>query len=166
MAAVYDIIGMDTRGLGRSTPVDCGLTRGTWLHAPGADRAGFDQSVRLSRMDARRCWDKHPDVLPHLSTRNIARDVDIVRSVLGERRTSLFGQSYGTVLGSTFAQMFPRRVDRLVLDSAPIPPSTRSAWCDARDPPMRRRSTTSRPGPHSGTASTDSAARPPRYVPA
>lgn len=121
VAAAYDIIGMDTRGLGRSTPVDCGLTRGTWLHAPGADRAGFDQSVRLSRTDARRCWDKHPEVLPHLSTRNIARDADIVRSVLGERRTSLFGQSYGTVLGSTYAQMFPHRVDRLVLDSAPDP---------------------------------------------
>lgn len=121
VAAAYDIIGMDTRGLGRSTPVDCGLTRGTWLHAPGAGRAGFDRSVRLSRTDARRCWDKHPDVLPHLSTRNIARDADIVRSVLGERRTSLFGQSYGTVLGSTYAQMFPHRVDRLVLDSAPDP---------------------------------------------
>ncbi|MFJ2444445.1 alpha/beta hydrolase [Streptomyces sp. NPDC087658] len=120
-AAAYDIIGMDTRGLGESTPLDCGLARGTWLHSPGADRAGFDTSVRLSREDARRCWATHPDVLPHLSTRNIARDLDLVRSVLGERRTSLLGQSYGTVLASTYAQMFPHRVDRLVLDSAPDP---------------------------------------------
>ncbi|MET9401748.1 alpha/beta hydrolase [Kitasatospora sp. NPDC002965] len=121
LAAAYDVIGMDTRGLGESTPLDCGLRRGTWLHAPGADRAGFDESVRLSKEDARRCWDEHPEVLPHLSTRNVARDVDIVRSVLGEARTSWFGQSYGTVLGSTYAQMFPHRVDRLVLDSAPDP---------------------------------------------
>ncbi|MEO3974982.1 alpha/beta hydrolase [Streptomyces sp. CAU 1734] len=122
VAAAYDIIGMDTRGLGRSTPVDCGLNRSSWLlYAPGADRAGFETSVRLSREDARRCWDSDPLVLPHLSTRDIARDVDIVRSVLGERRTSWFGQSYGTVLGAVYAQMFPGRVDRLVLDSAPDP---------------------------------------------
>ncbi|MFF3554139.1 alpha/beta hydrolase [Streptomyces tsukubensis] len=121
VAAAYDVIGMDTRGLGESTPVDCGLTRGMWLHAPGPDRAGFDESVRLSRDDARKCWDKYPDVLPHLSTRNIARDLDIVRSALGERKTSWFGQSYGTVLGAVYAQMFPRRIDRLVLDSAPGP---------------------------------------------
>ncbi|MFE0424576.1 alpha/beta hydrolase [Streptomyces sp. NPDC058953] len=121
VAAAYDVIGMDTRGLGESTPVDCGLTRGMWLHAPGPDRAGFDESVRLSREDARKCWSKHSDVLPHLSTRNIARDVDIVRSALGERKTSWFGQSYGTVLGAVYAQMFPHRVDRLVLDSAAGP---------------------------------------------
>lgn len=121
VAAAYDVIGMDTRGLGESTPVDCGLTRGMWLRAPGPDRAGFDESVRLSREDARTCWDKYPDVLPHLSTRNIARDVDIVRSALGERKTSWFGQSYGTVLGAVYAQMFPHRIDRLVLDSAPGP---------------------------------------------
>ncbi|MFH8618850.1 alpha/beta hydrolase [Streptomyces sp. NPDC017979] len=121
VAAAYDVIGMDTRGLGESTPVDCGLTRGMWLRAPGPDRAGFDESVRQSREDARKCWDKYPDVLPHLSTRNIARDVDVVRSALGERKTSWFGQSYGTVLGAVYAQMFPHRIDRLVLDSAPGP---------------------------------------------
>ncbi|MER5986966.1 alpha/beta hydrolase [Streptomyces sp. NPDC001787] len=122
VAAAYDVIGMDTRGLGGSTRVNCGLNRSTWLlYAPGSDRAGFETSVRLSREDARRCWDRDPDVLPHLSTRNIARDVDIVRSALGERRTSWFGQSSGTVLGAAYAQMFPRRVDRLVLDSSPDP---------------------------------------------
>ncbi|MGW1280006.1 alpha/beta hydrolase [Streptomyces tsukubensis] len=121
-AAAYDVIGMDTRGLGESTPVDCRLTRSTWLlHAPGTDRAGFDRSVRLSRDDARACGRSAAGTLPHLSTRNIARDVDIVRSALGERRTSWFGQSYGALLGAVYAQMFPRNVDRLVLDSAPDP---------------------------------------------
>ncbi|MGV9316135.1 alpha/beta fold hydrolase [Streptomyces sp. NPDC003691] len=121
VAAAYDVIGMDTRGLGESTPVDCGLNRGTWLYAPGPGRAGFDESVRLAREDARTCAEKYPGVLPHLSTRNIARDVDIVRSALGERKTSWFGQSYGTVLGAVYAQMFPRNIDRLVLDSAAGP---------------------------------------------
>ncbi|MFD5558680.1 alpha/beta hydrolase [Streptomyces sp. NPDC127068] len=122
VTAAYDVIGMDTRGLGESTPVDCGLTRSTWLlHAPGPDRAGFEESVRRSRDDARSCRERAADLLPHLSTRNIARDVDIVRGALGERRTSWFGQSYGAFLGATYAQMFPGRVDRLVLDSAPDP---------------------------------------------
>ncbi|MEU0685921.1 alpha/beta hydrolase [Streptomyces uncialis] len=122
VAAAYDIIGMDTRGLGGSTPVGCGLDRSSWLlYAPGAGRAEFGAGVRLSREDARTCWRNAPELVPHLSTRNIARDVDLVRAVLGERRTSWFGQSYGTVLGATYAQMFPRRVDRLVLDSAPDP---------------------------------------------
>ncbi|MEU5404008.1 alpha/beta hydrolase [Streptomyces sp. NPDC005963] len=121
-AAAYDIVGMDTRGIGESTPVECGLDRSSWLlYAPGADRAGFDESVRLSREDARRCWDEQADLLPYLSTRNIARDVDIVRSALGEQKTSWFGHSYGATLGSTYAQMFPHRIDRLVLDSAPAP---------------------------------------------
>lgn len=121
VAAAYDIIGMDTRGLGRSTPLDCGLDRMSWMRSTGSDRAGFDESVRLAKDDARKCWEKYPDVLPHLSTRNIARDVDVIRRVLGERKTSWFGQSYGTILGATYAQMFPRRVDRIVLDSAADP---------------------------------------------
>ncbi|MFE7132104.1 alpha/beta hydrolase [Streptomyces sp. NPDC057638] len=122
VAAAYDVIGMDTRGLGESSPVDCGLTRGTWLlHAPGPDRADFDEAVRLSRDDARSCWEREAGTLPHLSTRNIARDIDIVRGVLGERRTSWFGHSYGAILGAVYAQMFPDRVDRMVLDSALAP---------------------------------------------
>ncbi|MFV8129279.1 alpha/beta hydrolase [Streptomyces syringium] len=121
VAAAYDLIGMDARGVGESGPLDCGLTRASWIRSSGSDRAGFDASVRLARQDARKCGEKYPDTLAHYSTRNTARDVDIVRAALGERRTSWFGQSYGTTLGSTYAQMFPDRVDRLVLDSAPDP---------------------------------------------
>ncbi|MEU7135552.1 alpha/beta hydrolase [Streptomyces sp. NPDC046261] len=121
VAAAYDIIGMDHRGVGESTPLDCGRVRATWIRSSGSDRAGFEESVRLARQDARKCAEKYSGSLRHYSTRNIARDVDIVRAVLGERRTSWFGQSYGTVLGATYAQMFPGRVDRLVLDSAPDP---------------------------------------------
>ncbi|MEO3975772.1 alpha/beta hydrolase [Streptomyces sp. CAU 1734] len=121
VAAAYDIIGMDTRGLGESTPIDCGLDRGIWLHAPGPDRAGFEKTAALAREDARRCWARESGTLPHLSTRNIARDADIVRAALGERKTSWFGHSYGSVLGAVHAQLFPHRVDRLVLDSAPDP---------------------------------------------
>ncbi|MGW7584827.1 alpha/beta hydrolase [Kitasatospora sp. NPDC054768] len=116
-AAAYDIVGMDPRGVGAGGP-DCGLTRGTWLRSAGTGRAGFEQAWRLAKADADACWNKHPDLLPHLTTRNTARDVDVLRAALGEQRTSFFGQSYGAMLGAVYAQLFPQRVDRLVLDSA------------------------------------------------
>ncbi|MFJ9605982.1 alpha/beta hydrolase [Kitasatospora sp. NPDC101176] len=121
VAAAYDVIGMDTRGTGASGALDCGLERGSWLRSVGTDQSGFEESRRLAKNDADACWAKYPDLLPHLTTRNIARDVDLVRAALGERRTSWFGQSYGSLLGAVYAQMFPGRVDRLVLDSAPDP---------------------------------------------
>ncbi|MFE4974336.1 alpha/beta hydrolase [Kitasatospora sp. NPDC056651] len=116
-AAAYDLVGMDPRGVGAGGGLDCGLTRGTWLRSAGAGRAGFDQAWSLAKADADACWSKYPDLLPHLTTRNTARDVDVLRAALGEQRTSFFGQSYGALLGAVYAQLFPQRVDRLVLDS-------------------------------------------------
>ncbi len=116
VGAHYDVIGMDPRFVGRSTPLDC-----QWpLPGPGAagpDRAGFERSAALSRDLASNCA-RHREVLPHASTRNTARDMDTVRALLGERRLSYVGSSYGSYLGQVYLQMFPRRVDRAVLDSA------------------------------------------------
>lgn len=120
VAAAYDVIGMDTRGLGTSTPLDCGLTEMSWFRS-AADRAGFDETVDRAKEAATRCWDKYPDLLPHINTANIARDLDVIRAALGEEKASYYGWSYGTFLGATYSQMFPDRIDRLVLDSAPDP---------------------------------------------
>ncbi|MFH8383932.1 alpha/beta fold hydrolase [Kitasatospora sp. NPDC018058] len=117
-AAAYDLIGMDTRGVGASGGLDCGLNRGSWLRSVGSDRAGFRQAWRLAEADADACRNKYPELLPHLTTRNAARDIDLLRAALGEQRTSFFGQSYGALLGAVYAQLFPQHVDRLVLDSA------------------------------------------------
>ncbi|MGJ3190352.1 alpha/beta fold hydrolase [Paenarthrobacter sp. FR1] len=121
VAKAYDVIGMDTRGLGKSTPVDCVFPQMTWMRSAGADRSGFDENVARAKEAADRCWEKYPDVLPHINTQNIARDVDVIRTVLGEAKTSFLGWSYGTYLGAAYSQMFPDRIDRLVLDSAPDP---------------------------------------------
>ncbi|WP_158881472.1 alpha/beta hydrolase [Amycolatopsis anabasis] len=120
-AARYDLIGMDTRGLGRSSPLDCGLRSSIWLRSAGLDRRGFDETAALARDEARRCREKYPDLLPHITSRNIARDLDLVRGALRERKTSFLGQSYGAYLGAVYAQLFGRNLDRLVLDSAPDP---------------------------------------------
>lgn len=116
--AKFDLIAMDPRFVGRSTPVDCGWPQ-SWLpRSAGADRESFNRMSALTRDLAQRCARKYGDVLPHASTNNIARDMDVIRGALGAPKLSYLGYSQGTYLGSVYLQMFPRRADRFVLDSA------------------------------------------------
>ncbi|XVQ14163.1 alpha/beta hydrolase [Spirillospora sp. CA-255316] len=121
LSARYDLIGLDPRFVGRSTPLDCGWPVGLWIRSAGTDRAGFDRQVAFNQDLAERCIRRHGDVLPFATTRNTARDIDIVRSTLGEQQISYLGYSYGAYLGAVYAQMFPGRTDRMVLDSAGDP---------------------------------------------
>ncbi|MFB7915763.1 alpha/beta hydrolase [Streptomyces sp. NPDC056061] len=116
--ARYDIIGMDPRFVGRSTPLNCGWPVGTTLFSAGVGRAGFDRQVAFQKDLADKCRATNASVLPHITTRNTARDMDVVRDALGERKISYLGISYGTYLGTVYTQMFPGRYDRVVLDGA------------------------------------------------
>lgn len=118
VGARYDVIGMDPRFVGRSTPLDCGWPVGVTLLSPGGDRAGFDRRAAFQKDLADRCRVTNASVLPHVSTRNTARDMDVIRAALGERKISYVGYSYGTYLGTVYTQMFPGRHDRVVLDGA------------------------------------------------
>ncbi|MCM3805015.1 alpha/beta hydrolase [Streptomyces sp. DR7-3] len=117
----YDLIGFDPRGVGRSTPVTCGLEpeEENWLRP--YKEATFDKDVAWARDVARKCREKSGATLKHITTRNTARDMDLLRAVLGEKKVSYFGYSYGTYLGAVYTQMFPGRADRFVLDSAVDP---------------------------------------------
>lgn len=117
-AARYDLVGLDPRFVGRSTPLDCGWPVGSALVSAGATRASFDRQVAHQKDLAQRCVTRHGDVLPHVTTRNTARDMDVVRGALRERKISYLGYSYGTQLGTAYTQMFPGRYDRVVLDGA------------------------------------------------
>ncbi|MFF3763577.1 alpha/beta hydrolase [Streptomyces sp. NPDC001922] len=120
LAARYDLVGMDPRGVGRSSALHCG-TSGHWLRSAGYDTAGFRAQARYEARlvdSCRKRYGKNLSYLRHFTTRNTARDMDLLREVLGERRTSYFGVSYGTYLGAAYANMFPGRTDRLLLDSA------------------------------------------------
>lgn len=108
---------MDPRFVGRSTPLDCGWPTGSPFRSAGADRQGFGQIAEIESELAALCADRHADV----STRDTARDMDVIRAVLGEERLSYLGISYGTYLGAVYTQMFPGRADRIVLDSAVDP---------------------------------------------
>ncbi|MFF9899151.1 alpha/beta hydrolase [Streptomyces longispororuber] len=123
----YDLIGFDPRFLGGSTPIGCGPAP---RPAPPArtttPRKDFEASVRAARDTARRCQEhgRNAELLPHASTRNVARDMDAIRAALGERKLSYYGVSYGADLGAVYTQLFPRRADRIVLDSSTDPAAT------------------------------------------
>ncbi|WP_228001919.1 alpha/beta hydrolase [Nocardia australiensis] len=117
--ARYDLIGMDPRGVGRSGRAGlCGWPVPEMIRSAGMDEAGFRREVTVARRMADTCLAGDVTKLRQLTTRNTARDMDLIRSVLGERKVSYYGLSYGTYLGAVFAQMFPERSDRIVLDSA------------------------------------------------
>lgn len=117
----YDLIGFDPRGVGESSPVSCGLKpeEENWLR-PYKDET-FDKDVAWARDVANKCKEKAGDTLPYITTRNTVRDMDLLRAVLGEKKISYVGYSYGTYLGAVYTQLFPGRADRFVLDSAVDP---------------------------------------------
>jgi len=116
--ARFDIIGMDVRFSGRSTPIDCGWPA-SWLpRSAGIDRESFDRMVVLSKDLAERCGRTHADVLPYATAADAARDMDVIRGALGAPRLSFLGYSQGSYLGAQYMQQFPRRAGRIVLDSA------------------------------------------------
>ncbi|GGW14854.1 hypothetical protein GCM10018980_62690 [Streptomyces capoamus] len=117
----YDLIGFDPRGVGRSTPVTCGLTDAEQNFAHPYKPETFDRDVKWARTVADKCRTRSGDKLPYITTRNTARDMDVIRAVLGEKKLSYLGYSYGTYLGAVYAQMFPQRTDRFVLDSSVDP---------------------------------------------
>ncbi|WP_097238449.1 MULTISPECIES: alpha/beta hydrolase [unclassified Streptomyces] len=109
----YDLVGFDPRGAGDTTPVHCldDRTRDEW-------NSTDDRAYDHGRILADACRAQHADLLPHLGTRDTARDLDVLRSALGERRLDFLGFSYGTHLGALYAEEFPDRTGRLVLDGA------------------------------------------------
>lgn len=116
----YDLVGFDLRGAGQSSPVSCGLTGEEQADHPYKAET-FTRDVDRARTVAGKCRARAGDKLPHLTTRNSARDMDVIRAALGEKAISYLGISYGTYLGAVYMQLFPQRADRIVLDSATDP---------------------------------------------
>ncbi|MCD5310521.1 alpha/beta hydrolase [Kineosporia babensis] len=118
----YDLIGMDTRGVGFSSPVKCGFKADDPYNGNippfAVDEAAVAQRAKVVKAAAQTCANS-PDAaaLKQLTTENMARDLDQIRIALGEKKTSFYGASYGSALGAAYASMFPQRSDRIVLDS-------------------------------------------------
>ena len=118
----YDFVGWDPRGVGESTHVECGTTEQTdaaWL----SDSTPDDEAEKTAQREgwagfARQCRDASGDLLNHVSTIETARDLDLLRHLLGAEKLNYLGVSYGTFIGATYAELFPERSGHLVLDSA------------------------------------------------
>lgn len=117
----FDIVAFDPRGTGGSKPgLDCdvnqervGLYRHPYYTPATYDR---DQALAKARRYAERCARRNAVLAPHVSTANVARDMDAVRAALGVRKITYFGFSYGTFLGTTYARLFPQHLRSLLLD--------------------------------------------------
>ncbi|MFD4369957.1 alpha/beta hydrolase [Rhodococcus sp. NPDC058521] len=117
----YDLIGMDTRGVGHSSPIGCGFTDDLEYYGavpPYAfDKEAFAEQAATAEEVAERCATNDDGRLRHVTTANMARDLDRIRAALGEEKASFLGYSYGSALGAAYASMFPETSDRIVLDS-------------------------------------------------
>ncbi|MFE7034096.1 alpha/beta hydrolase [Streptomyces sp. NPDC057621] len=132
----YDLVGFDPRGVGRSSPVSCGLDRDDLALTrfwpwPAAD-GSVDANMATARRTAAACDRNGGDLVRHISTADNARDIDRVRAALGERKLSAWGVSYGAYAGAVYNELFPHRTDRLVLDSNPDATGARSGGQFAR----------------------------------
>ncbi|NJP65860.1 alpha/beta hydrolase [Streptomyces spiramenti] len=121
VAGRYDLIGMDPRGIGRSTPVDCGWPTGSSIRSAGTGLLDFLAASAVQRDLAEDCRTNGGPLLPHLTTRQTARDIDRVRAALGAEQLHYLGYSYGTYLGQVYGQLFPDRLGRTVLDGVMDP---------------------------------------------
>jgi pimeloyl-ACP methyl ester carboxylesterase len=118
----FDIVGLDPRGSGESTGVVCGTTAQTdafyALDASPDDEAERIALVEGSRVFAKECRDGSGALLDHISTIETVYDFDMVRQLLGDEKFNYFGISYGTYIGSVYAELYPHNVGHLVLDAA------------------------------------------------
>lgn len=121
----YNIIGFDPRGVARSEPVECmdDADYDLWNQLTGDDEADTALLEELEVSSAEfdeviaECEQLSGDIMEHIDTISAARDMDILRAALGEDELHYFGMSYGTKLGLAYAEMFPERVGRWVLDA-------------------------------------------------
>lgn len=118
----FDVVGFDARGVGRAAQVRCwdderyarAVTDAAGMPGPDA----FGRAVAEAEDFDTACARNSADRLPYLGTEYVARDIDLIRTALGEQRLSFYGRSFGTYIGTVYADLFPDRVRAMVLDGA------------------------------------------------
>jgi pimeloyl-ACP methyl ester carboxylesterase len=125
--AHFDVVGFDPRGIGASTPVKC-YDSPEEEAAFEANYPAFPVNLREEQLVARksaeltaRCWQRSGWLLPHLGTGNVARDLDLLRQAVGDKKLTYVGYSYGSYLGEVYANLFPNRIRAMIIDGVVDP---------------------------------------------
>jgi pimeloyl-ACP methyl ester carboxylesterase len=124
VAADYNIIGFDPRGVGASVPAlhcEPGFFSGVRPNYIPASAAAEQVLVNRARTYANDCEKRFGWLLPYMTTQDVARDMDSIRAALNQQKISYYAFSYGTYIGQVYATLFPSRVRRMVLDSTVDP---------------------------------------------
>ncbi|MCU1639878.1 MAG: TAP-like protein [Nocardia sp.] len=125
----FDLYGLDYRGMADSSPIQCGIDEsdrralvGVPYPAPNGD---ITEDIARAHRIAEACLQHGGTVLPHLTTADIARDIDRFRDALGDEKISYTGISYGTYVGAVYVSLFPDHADRVLLNSVDPPGGVR-----------------------------------------
>jgi pimeloyl-ACP methyl ester carboxylesterase len=118
LRARFDIVGLDPRGVGGSTPIRCGVPALTpdYTFFPRTQQQ-FDAMVAHNRAVAKSCLQQTGPLFLHADTVSVARDHEAVRIALGVSRVNWLGLSYGVQVGAQYAQLYPKRTRAMVLDA-------------------------------------------------
>ncbi|MEU9123918.1 alpha/beta hydrolase [Streptomyces sp. NPDC048506] len=131
LARAYDLVGYAPRGVGRSAPLSCQDPK-EFMKAPTDSRMHPDAAFKRTKVAeakayARGCARRAGADLPFYNSINNARDLDMLRAALGEKKLTFMGASYGTYFGAVYATLFPGHVRRMVFDSV-VNPDPRQIW--------------------------------------
>jgi pimeloyl-ACP methyl ester carboxylesterase len=120
LLASFDVVGFDPPGVDRTAPITCedpaGLSQYFAVDPEPPTASGWAALVAADRTLAAGCETRNPDELPYVSTVDAAEDMDVLRAALGDAKLTYLGFSYGSLLGATYANLFPTHVRAMVLD--------------------------------------------------
>jgi pimeloyl-ACP methyl ester carboxylesterase len=138
LADHYDLVSFDPRGVGESAPIRCVTSAqlDKFVNTNPVPRTPAEHAdlVAQAKAMADACYQRNGSYLEHVSTLDEARDMDVLRAALGDRKLTYYGASYGTYIGAKYAQLFPTHIRALVLDGAlnPAEPATRENLVQAK----------------------------------